>query len=167
MLNFARHTAAELEPVDIHQLLDEVVELVRFEKKFESCQVEKNYTAANATIKSDSQGLRQVILNCLLNSLDAMQEKVKGKKIIRLGTAEVVDEDGQGRLSISILDSGDGISRENLANVFDPFFTTKEVGKGTGLGLFVCYAIIEQLGGRIEVQNHPAGGAEVVIELLP
>ncbi len=164
MLSFARPVDDELESLDIHKRLDEVVEFVNFEKKSDSFRVMKNYNALEATIVSDPHGIRQVVLNCLLNAFDAIQETGQEENVITITTTDIVGN-GAGGVRISIVDTGCGIPEENLANLFDPFYTTKEAGRGTGLGLFVCHTIMEKLEGRIEMKNSPAGGAEVVIEL--
>ena len=66
---------------------------------------------------------------------------------------------------ISIDDSGPGIGQEILENIFDPFFTTKEVGEGLGIGLSIAYNIIRDLGGRLEAENLPEGGARFTLTL--
>ena len=64
---------------------------------------------------------------------------------------------------MTVSDTGIGISPEGLARIFDPFYTTKEPGKGTGLGLYVCYTIIEGLGGRIRAESAPGKGTKIII----
>jgi two-component system NtrC family sensor kinase len=68
-------------------------------------------------------------------------------------------------VEITVTDNGSGISPENLARVFTPFFTTKAVGKGTGLGLAVCYGIINHMGGTIQVSSTPGRGTTFTIRL--
>ena len=70
-----------------------------------------------------------------------------------------------GKLEMVFADSGPGISAENLKQIFDPFFTTKDPGKGTGLGLYISYDIIQKLGGSITVENRKSGGAMFTIVL--
>ena len=66
---------------------------------------------------------------------------------------------------LAVSDTGEGIAKDVLPNIFEPFFTTKEEGKGTGLGLAVSYAIVQEHGGRILALNRPSGGAEFVVML--
>jgi two-component system sensor histidine kinase HupT/HoxJ len=76
------------------------------------------------------------------------------------------EEGGQDLLELSVSDSGPGIPEALLGRVFDPFFTTKPAGKGTGLGLAVCFSLVERFGGKIAAENSKAGGARFVL-LLP
>ena len=66
-------------------------------------------------------------------------------------------------VTVSIMDTGIGIAKENLDKIFEPFFSTKPVGKGTGLGLSLCFGIIEAHGGRIDIKSQPGQGTEVTI----
>ena len=73
------------------------------------------------------------------------------------------DENNQ--VTITVSDTGSGISKENMEKIFTPFFTTKPVGKGTGLGLPICYGLISEMGGRMEVQSEPGAGTTFIIHL--
>jgi two-component system NtrC family sensor kinase len=75
------------------------------------------------------------------------------------GTITITTQQDENSFSVTISDTGPGISQENLDKLFSPFFTTKPVGKGTGLDLPVCYGIIKMHGGNIEAGNNPDGGA--------
>jgi signal transduction histidine kinase len=90
------------------------------------------------------------------NAIDAMPE---GGRL----TFAARDEDG--KVLIEISDTGVGIASENLTKIFDPFFTTKEVGRGTGLGLAVCYGIVTEHGGRLDVQSTVGVGTTFMISL--
>ena len=68
-------------------------------------------------------------------------------------------------IHIRITDNGPGISSENLPHIFEPFFTTKPVGKGTGLGLYITYGSLRELGGRLEFESGPGAGTQAVITL--
>ena len=92
-----------------------------------------------------SRRLEQVFVNLLMNAVQALPEGRPGTVTIR----SVSDDTS---VTVSISDDGVGIPRGNLDRVFDPFFTTKPVGQGTGLGLSISYGIVEQHGGRIEVE---------------
>lgn len=103
--------------------------------------------------------LQQVVLNLMLNAIDAAPE----------GTRVIVStrwDDGTHFARISISDKGPGIQEEDLDHIFEPFFTTKDPGVGTGLGLFVCHQIVQEMNGRIEVQSEAGRGA-VFHVLLP
>jgi signal transduction histidine kinase len=101
--------------------------------------------------------LLQVVLNMLINSLDALKD---GQGEIEIRTS-LENE----RVFIRIKDNGVGIPPENLNKIFEPFFTTKEVGKGTGLGLSVSYGIIKNFNGTIDVKSEVGKGSEFIISL--
>jgi signal transduction histidine kinase len=107
--------------------------------------------------------LTQVVLNLLANALDALGDA--GEVDVTLGL--VTGGGGARRVAVTVRDTGHGIAPEHLAHVFDPFFTTKEVGKGVGLGLAVCQAMIEQHGGTIALTSPGAGGGTTVVVELP
>jgi signal transduction histidine kinase len=104
-----------------------------------------------------ADALEHILTNLIMNALDAVNclEKKDG----RGGEVRVVIAAGKRFAEITVADNGTGILPEHLNRVFDPFFTTKEAGKGTGLGLSVIYSLIRDLGGDIEVENRPGGGA--------
>ena len=114
--------------------------------------------------KIESDKLEQVLLNLALNARDAMPNGGR----LTIETANVtIDEEPAGRNSgvspgeyvmLSITDTGTGIPEDMMPHIFEPFFTSKERGKGTGLGLFTCYAIISQSGGYIDVHSEPGRG---------
>jgi two-component system NtrC family sensor kinase len=107
-------------------------------------------------ILGDANQLQQVVVNLLANAFDSL---------IGDGDIDISSFGQHGDVVLSIADSGSGIAREHMATLFDPFFTTKEEGKGTGLGLAVSYAIVQEHGGRILALNRSAGGAEFVVTL--
>jgi C4-dicarboxylate-specific signal transduction histidine kinase len=104
------------------------------------------------TIWANRNQVTQVIVNLLQNALHALEKKSfvdTGATIWIRG----IEENGESL--VIVRDNGEGIARENLYKVFDPFFTTKDVGEGMGLGLSICYRIMKQHGGRIQVQSEP------------
>ena len=115
-------------------------------------------TAPGATVRSRPGELQQVVFNVFLNAAQAMQGA---------GRIEARAALQNGRVALSIRDTGPGIAQEHLARVFEPFFTTKRPGEGTGLGLAISYEIVHELGGTLHASNHPQGGAcfEIVLPL--
>ena len=107
-------------------------------------------------ILGDPYQLEQVILNLLLNAIDAMPNG--GELTIK--TAQNND-----KIFISITDTGSGITAEHLKQIFDPFFTTKDPGKGTGLGLPISHSFIKAHGGDISVESKPTQGSRIKIWL--
>lgn len=106
--------------------------------------------------------LHQVLVNLVQNAFDAVAGRHRP-------SVEITTEERDGILLIEIADNGTGIAEENLGRIFEPFFTTKQIGKGTGLGLYVSYGLIRENGGDIAVANRPTGGAvfTVTIPLRP
>jgi len=116
---------------------------------------------ADMIIWGERNRLIQVLVNLLQNSLDALKEKVfSGDKpaIAITGRAEPT------RGLLTVRDNGSGIDPKIMDKIFDPFFTTKEVGQGMGLGLSICYRIVQDFGGRITVGSEPGQYCEFVLE---
>jgi PAS domain S-box-containing protein len=115
-----------------------------------------------APIYVDPTGLEQALLNLAVNARDAMPEG----GIITIGAINGTPDDPQALcVSISVIDTGVGMSGEVIARVFEPFFTTKEIGKGSGLGLAQVHGFAQQSGGRVEIQSSPGKGAVVTLVL--
>ncbi|HEB74915.1 MAG TPA: HAMP domain-containing histidine kinase, partial [Nitrospirae bacterium] len=106
----------------------------------------------------DEDGLRQLFVNLMLNSLHAMRDG--GRMTIR--SSEELD-DTRGFVVICFEDDGPGIPPELRPRVFDPFFTTKDVGEGTGLGLFIVANIVQEHGGTIEIDESREGGVRFIM----
>ncbi len=109
------------------------------------------------TIFADKQRIQQALMNLITNSVQAVQAE---------GLVEIVaDKSREGMVAVIISDTGVGIDPENLPKVFDPFFTTKDVGKGTGLGLFITHDIVVRHGGTIKVMSSPGKGTTFTVKL--
>ena len=121
---------------------------------------------SDLVVYGSRESLRQVLLNCVLNALDAIHacEENLEKGIIEV-SAKKGESTGKATVLIEIRDNGIGVSEEQSTRVFDPFYTTKPTGKGTGLGLYVSHLIIEVMSGRIWIEPNKQGGATVCIEL--
>ncbi|MCB0391618.1 MAG: HAMP domain-containing protein, partial [Bdellovibrionales bacterium] len=154
--NFSRLEEAKLKKVNIEQSLNDTLNLLSGELK-NRIRVEKDYAGIPEVNCYPSQ-LNQVFMNILSNAAQAIEEN----GTIRLGTREVED----GKIEISIKDSGKGMSQETIEKVFDPFFTTKTLGKGTGLGMSISYGIIQKHGGDIQVQSEIGKGTTFTL-ILP
>jgi two-component system, NtrC family, sensor kinase len=100
--------------------------------------------------------LQQAVIALATNAIDAMPEG--GRLSLRARNEEA-------HVLVEVSDTGVGIAPENLTKIFDPFFTTKEVGRGTGLGLAVCYGIVTDHGGRLNVQSTVGVGTTFTISL--
>jgi signal transduction histidine kinase len=164
LLDFSRSVCAGEEKILVDSLINEVIGFTSLEKSFADCTLRTDFLAENNEVVVEKDALRQVLINLLFNAVDAVAEQ-EIRKEINITTYNDENDQLGSILVITIEDNGVGIAEENLKNVFDPFFTTKEVGRGTGLGLFVCHSLIERLGGRIALSNRDPQGVEVKIEL--
>jgi len=156
LLRFARQTKFERRAVTVSAVLNDVLKLRAYEIKRGGVQTVLEIAPDLPGVMVDEGLLKQVLLNILSNSLEALGP-IAGRKI----TIEAVQR-GE-RIQIRLCDNGPGFS--NADKAFDPFFTTKDPGKGPGLGLSVSYGIIKQHGGDIRAYNLHPSGACVLIEL--
>jgi len=113
-----------------------------------------------AIVYGNKNKLEQALLNLMKNAIDAMPDVGKEEKLTL--SAHTI---GDHAVEISVTDTGKGIAESEIAKIFDPFFTTKDVGKGTGLGLFVAHEIIEEHGGTIVVKSHEGTGTNFIVTL--
>ena len=110
---------------------------------------------------ADAHQVQQVLLNLVINAEQAMLS-ANGRGILVVRTWHNAERE---MIVLEINDDGPGIAEDVQPKIFDPFFTTKEVGKGTGLGLTVAYAIVQEHGGRIRLESRPGSGASFYVEL--
>jgi signal transduction histidine kinase len=153
MMDFARVRPAAKNLVDINEIIEKVLRLASFDKAFQKLKVKQNFESNLPKLFVDQDQIQQVILNLLLNARDAMPEG---------GDLFISTKKHFNDIIIEIKDNGTGIKIEDIKKIFDPFFTTKQTGKGTGLGLAVCYGIITAHGGKIEVSNHEKGSVFLI-----
>jgi PAS domain S-box-containing protein len=152
--DYARAPAARLTPLDLHQLLTEILGLY----EANSSPIQIKLEARQTMINGDATRLRQVVHNLLQNAHDALQQVQD--RLITLSTSD----DKNNMLRLSVADNGSGFPEQFLAKAFEPYTTTK--ARGTGLGLPIVKKIVEEHGGSISIQNQPQGGTCVSI-LLP
>jgi signal transduction histidine kinase len=159
--NFSRLDEAEMKQVNIHEGIDSTLLILNYRLK-QKIEVIKEYGNL-PLIECYPAQLNQVFMNILSNGIDALLENVKASKPqIRIQTNRV----GFDKVEIRIFDNGAGIPSKIKNKIFDPFFTTKPVGKGTGMGLAICYKILEKHRGKIEVISEVGQGTEFVV-ILP
>ena len=158
LLDFARESGSQLEPLDLVHLLKETINLASNQIKLSGIKIEFQTADNLPRVHGDSQQLEQVFLNLILNSIDASP---KGSKIQVI----IVPADDPRYLAVKIIDFGSGIPRHILSSIFDPFFTTKGKGKGTGLGLSVSQGIVGKHGGRIRVSSREGAGSSFTVTL--
>jgi hypothetical protein len=165
LLDFAGPMRLKAETVSVNTLICDVVSFVSLNKTSAECSIKTRFLAADDVIVADKDALRQVLINCLFNAVDATDALVDAEREIVIVTSPEQSSTSAPLTVISIQDNGTGIAEEQLQYLFDPFFTTKEVGRGTGLGLFVCHTIMERLNGTITLHNRIPTGVEVRIAL--
>ncbi|MBF0535184.1 MAG: ATP-binding protein [Nitrospirae bacterium] len=157
LLGFARHLDVTNEPTDLNDTVHEVVSFLEKEILFRDIHLAKNFDENLPHILTDKGQLQQVLLNIINNAVDA----VSHGGIIELSTGFKDKE----TVYVSIKDNGPGIPAGQIQHIFEPFFTTKERGKGTGLGLFISYGIMEKIGGKIHVESEEGKWTEFSIDL--
>ncbi len=176
LLNFSRASKGKPSFFSVHELLFSILEMVKVQTAFRNIVVATDFAAQEDRLYADSEQLRQVFVNCLLNSADAIrmtlqEDKGTRKKNGRITVSTAVqclqpnnqEENGPAQLLVCISDNGGGIATEDLSLVFDPFFTTKEPGKGTGLGLSVSRSLVEAAGGTMELQTEIGQGSNMLV----
>ncbi len=157
LLYLSRKSIPSTQMADINKCLEETVSLLDFESRRHGIKVEMKLNHSIPPMYADESDFREIFFNIILNAVQAMQEK--GGRLT-VGTA-LRDE----YVEVSISDTGSGINKEDLDKVFEPFFTRKPPGKGTGLGLYICRNLLEQMGGEISVSSSQGNGAEFVVRL--
>lgn len=153
LLSFARREEPVLGMVDLAELVRHSAGMIRTRAGTQNVEVTV-HTPDSLRVQADSGLIRQVILNVMLNALQAMPDG---------GRLTVTAEAAGRRAALRVADTGHGIAPEHLDRIFDPFFTTKK--GGTGLGLSICYGIIERHGGQMEVESEPGVGTTMIIRL--
>ncbi|HEY8560810.1 MAG TPA: ATP-binding protein [Pyrinomonadaceae bacterium] len=156
MMDFARVRPAAKSMVDVNALIEKSLRLASFDKSFQRIRIEREFSENLPPVLADGDQLQQVFLNLFLNARDALPA---GGALTIQTAAEA------SAVQIVIKDNGTGIKTEDVQKIFDPFFTTKPTGKGTGLGLAVCYGIITAHGGKIEVAPNDSKGTAFSIVL--
>lgn len=162
LLEFSRQRQAEKSEHEVNYLVEQTLQLVRHHPKFRSLRVVRELHTDSATVFANEGQIKQVFIAMISNACDAMGDD--GILTLRTGWHE---SKGQRFIGIEIIDNGGGIAPENIAKVFEPFFTTKPFGQGTGLGLAVCYGIVSDHQGRIEVESQPGCGTTMRVLLPP
>jgi signal transduction histidine kinase len=168
LLDFARPARSGGQQADLAACLGQLLPMLRAQKESRGISLTVEGEIPSARLSIGGEALHQVLLNCLLNAIDAIAAQGYGRAgqiTIHCQTLAESSEEAQLRLAISIADNGGGIEEKHLEMLFDPFFTTKEPGKGTGLGLAISHSLIEAAGGGMRLRNNEMGGATMTIEL--
>ena len=169
LLDFSRPSDGMPETVSVHDLIEDIVNVMKFQPLMSDIRLRLSLFAEKDTILTDPDQLRQVFLNLMINAADAIsscEDTLDGELTI---TSEVAADpdlaDHPQYLKIMFIDNGTGIPEQDLDNIFDPFYTTKEPGKGTGLGLSVSFMMIESIGGKIKGASEQGKGTTMTLYL--
>lgn len=171
LLAFSRKGKRFIQTVEVHQLIDDVVEILKrtLDRKISvRCRKE----AHSSAVEGDPGQIQQVLMNLCINAKDAMPEGGRlllSTKMVDLDEAFCRGHDGLcpgAFLEINVEDNGEGMGDQVKSRLFEPFFTTKEDGKGTGLGLAMVYGTVKGHGGAIKVYSE-VGRGSVFKVLLP
>lgn len=160
MLHFANPLSPAFYEVNVHEIIHEVLQFTDPIANQRRVGIEKHLEAGNPVISADAELLKQMLLNLIMNAMNAMP--AKGYLRIRTRNSRRLPGGRRG-LELQIRDSGVGIPPENLKRIFDPFFTTHK--KGTGLGLSVVHQIVEQHSGIIKVSSEVNRGTTFTVVL--
>ena len=152
LLSFSKPSAPQTEQVNLEQLLEQTVNLVATTARKKNISIASDFNASEKNLKADPAQLKQVFLNIIMNSLQAMHAGGNLHILVDIKKSTGLISDSKDCFYIVFTDSGEGISPENLEHIFDPFFTTKK--EGTGIGLSISYGIIQQHHGDIEIESH-------------
>jgi two-component system NtrC family sensor kinase len=145
LLSFARRTDPRVRAVQFNELIEEVLGVSEQRSRFSNVKVTTNLAPDLPLVAASPSEMQQVLLNLINNAIDAIGTGG--------GTIEITSRVDGDFVVVDVADNGHGIPSAMLARIFDPFFTTKPVGKGSGLGLSICYGIVKKMGGEITVNS--------------
>jgi signal transduction histidine kinase len=161
MLSLSRPATSEYKWTDTNSLIDNTLSLINFDKRAQSVAIKNIASPDLPMVWLNPQHFEQVFLNIFINALDAMNAKQDKQEHFLKITREFKD----GMIEIRIRDTGIGMSPEVCRRAFESFFTTKEIGKGTGLGLFISYNLVRELDGTIALESELGKGTTVIIRI--
>jgi two-component system NtrC family sensor kinase len=156
LLDFSRTRATEHAPVILADVISSATRLLSHQQRGENVEFQIETAEDLPLISGDAGQLQQAVIALATNAIDAMP----GGGVLR-----ITSRSNGGSVLVEVSDTGAGIPRENVTKIFEPFFTTKEIGKGTGLGLAVCYGILAEHGGSLDVQSTLGVGTTFTISL--
>jgi signal transduction histidine kinase len=156
LLSFSRESPREYKDIDLNEVLEAVITLTRHKMELRNIDLISYLYPELLMIHGDGHELQQCFLNLIFNAIEAMP---KGGQLSIISKLERAKKN----VRVEIVDTGYGISRENLDHIFDPFFTTKEQGEGTGLGLSIVYSVIKNHRGNIKVNSKVGEGTSFIL----
>ncbi len=163
LLDFSRQTKLEAQPTDFNPFVASTVKLLHNQAMLKGIELSFDPREEFPVMNLDHSQMQGVLVNMIINALDATEPGGKVTVVTRPGDPGL--HDGRKGVVIDVVDTGHGIAPENIDKLFDPFFTTKEVGKGTGLGLAVSQGVVARHGGTIKVKSTSSKGSTFTIWL--
>ncbi|MBW2146039.1 MAG: transporter substrate-binding domain-containing protein [Deltaproteobacteria bacterium] len=158
LLSFTRPAAPSKASINLIELIEESLSLLKQQLKQKRIRVEKQFPEKPVIFEGDDNQIQQLLINLILNSIQAMPQK--GRICIRVGLNRI---NGTEKIRMEIEDTGVGIPEKDLSRIFDPFFTARK-SKGFGLGLFISRRIVEKHNGTIRVESTIGQGTIIIIE---
>jgi len=155
---YSRPSNERMERINIHNTIEETLTLIEGMYRKDNVFFEKHLGAPRTIVRANAGYMQQVLMNIFSNAKDAMED-------IKSGRIVIATENDDNRIKIKISDIGCGIKKSDIQRIFDSFYTTKEAGKGTGLGLGICYEIIKNFNGKIYVDSEEGIGTTFTLEL--
>ncbi|HKU75013.1 MAG TPA: response regulator [Pyrinomonadaceae bacterium] len=156
LLDFSRTRTSDHVTINLGDVIRSAVRLLSHQKRHAEISFKVDIADNLPPVSGDPGQLQQAVIALATNALDAMGES---------GVLTIVGRNEDEKVVVDVSDTGAGIPPENLPKIFEPFFTTKEVGRGTGLGLAVCYGILTEHGGTLDVQSTVGTGTTFTITL--
>jgi C4-dicarboxylate-specific signal transduction histidine kinase len=142
----------------LNDVVEQAIAMVRFDPRLKQTEVRREFDPAAGVVSMAPQAIQQVLINLIINALDAMGATEKPLLVLRTQRRE-------GWCAVEVIDNGHGVDPRHMPRLFEPFFTTKPVGKGTGLGLSISYSLMQRQGGSISVRSHSGRGATFTLRL--
>ena len=161
LLSFTRQMPIQTDQVDIPSVIEETLSFIDHQLKLRHIKLIKDFSLNLPRVTVDGNQIKQVFLNLLLNSIDAMADG----GTITIGVHTVESAPGERHVQITLADTGCGIPKDKIEKVFDPFYTTKDTSGNAGLGLSIAKGIIDKHHGTVEIESESERGTCVTIGL--
>jgi signal transduction histidine kinase/ActR/RegA family two-component response regulator len=159
LLTFARQQPSTRRPLGLNGIIEKTIDMRAYDLRARQIQIEKDLAPDLPMTLLDFHQVQQLLLSLLANAEQALAESG------RRGTIRITTRASADAIELRVADDGPGIPEPIQGRIFEPFFTTRTDGQGTGLGLALCYGIVQDHGGRIRVESRPGQGATFVIAL--
>jgi signal transduction histidine kinase len=155
---FSRDNETNIKDISLHDCINDTLQLIKAKAARLNITI-NNSIPPNIKVRADLNKLEQVLINILSNCFDFCP----ANSLVEISS--IFSREPSKFYAVEIADNGPGIKPKDLPHVFDPFFTTKEVGNGTGMGLAICYKLMEECGGNIDIISENGNGTTVVLEI--